>query len=87
MIFLKIKEKKTNKTDEDKKNTLIRLQEYRQPYAKHFSIFNLRSTYLLLALKNTGFIARMMNLFISLHYRNRRYGNDHYDKSCRYEIF
>ena len=23
----------------------------------------------------------MMNLFISLHYRNRRYGNDHYDKT------
>ena len=23
----------------------------------------------------------MMNLFISLHYRNRYYGNDHYDKT------
>ena len=23
----------------------------------------------------------MMNLFINLYYRNRRYGNDHYDKT------
>ena len=37
--------------------------------------------------KNDGFIARMIILFVLLHYRNRRYGNMYYDKTCRYEIF
>ena len=37
--------------------------------------------------KNYGFIARMIILFVFLHYRNRRYGNEYYDKTFRYEIF
>ena len=37
--------------------------------------------------KNYGFIARMIILFVPLPHRNRRYGNEHYDKTCRYEIF
>lgn len=37
--------------------------------------------------KNCGFIALMINLFVFLHYRNNRYGNEHYDKAYRYEIF
>lgn len=36
MIFLKIKEKKQIKRMRTQKNTPIWLQEYRQPYAKHF---------------------------------------------------
>ena len=35
--------------------------------------------------KNYGFIARMIILFVLLHYRNRRYGNERYDKTYRYE--
>lgn len=37
--------------------------------------------------KNYGFIALMTKLFVLLHYRNRRYGNEYYDKTYRYEIF
>ena len=37
--------------------------------------FLCRKTY-----KNYGFIARMINLFVLLHYRNRCYGNEYYDK-------
>ena len=48
----------------------------------YLKLHNLQQAY-----KNDGFIARMMNLFVFLHYRNRRYGNDHYDKTCKYEIF
>ena len=29
----------------------------------------------------------MMILFVYLYYRNRRYGNEYYDKVYRYEIF
>ena len=29
----------------------------------------------------------MMILFVYLHYRNIRYGNEYYDKAYRYEIF
>lgn len=42
---------------------------------------------LYLPLKNFGFIARMMILFILLHYRNSCYGNEYYDKVFSYEIF
>lgn len=31
--------------------------------------------------KNYGFIARMIFLFVHLHYRNRCYGNKYYDKN------
>ena len=37
--------------------------------------------------KNDGFIARMIILFVFLRYRNIHYGNKHYDKVYRYEIF
>ena len=37
--------------------------------------------------KNYGFIARMIILFVPLLHRNRHYGNERYDKTCRYEIF
>ena len=37
--------------------------------------------------KNYGFIARMIILFVLLHYRNCYYGNKCYDKAYRYEIF
>ena len=37
--------------------------------------------------KNYGFIALITKLFVLLHYRNRRYGNEYYDKTYRYEIF
>ena len=29
----------------------------------------------------------MMILFVYLHYRNSRYGNEYYDKAYRHEIF
>lgn len=29
----------------------------------------------------------MMILFVYLYYRNRRYGNEYYDKTYRHEIF
>jgi hypothetical protein len=35
--------------------------------------------------KNYGFIARMKTLSVPLPHRNRHYGNEHYDKTCRYE--
>ena len=37
--------------------------------------------------KKYGFIALITKLFVLLYYRNHRYGNEHYDKICRYEIF
>ena len=37
--------------------------------------------------KKYGFIALRTKLFVLLHYRNRRYGNEYYDKNYRYEIF
>ena len=37
--------------------------------------------------KNYDFIARIIILFVHLHYRNYRYGNEYYDKAYRYEIF
>ena len=37
--------------------------------------------------KNYEFVARMIILLVLLHYRNHRYGNEYYDKTCRYEIF
>lgn len=30
---------------------------------------------------------RMKTLFVLLRHRNRRYGNERYDKTCRYEFF
>ena len=39
------------------------------------------------SIKKYGFIALRTKLFVLSHYRNRRYGNEHYDKTYRYEIF
>ena len=37
--------------------------------------------------KNYISFARTIILFVLLHYRNRCYGNDYYDKGFSYEIF
>ena len=33
------------------------------------------------------FLVYLIILFVPLHYRNRRYGNEYYDNNYRYEIF
>ena len=38
-------------------------------------------------IKNYEFIAQLTIFFILSHYRNRRYGNEYYDKTYSYEIF
>jgi hypothetical protein len=55
----------------------------------HFLLFSdsLRTFICIKNYNNYGFIARMIILFVLLHYRNRRYGNADYDNTCRYEIF